>query len=83
MAKRKYKQKPLFWYCTQYDGANAAEMVAFCPECVYNADSGKLFFRDTIPVHATDWVLQDMGGIFSLMVDSQFNAFFSLDTGGP
>jgi plasmid maintenance system killer protein len=38
---------------------------------------------NTMVVTPTNWLLQDMSGVFSMMVDQQFNAFFSLDTGGP
>ena len=78
MARTKYKQMPLFWYCTQYDGTNQAEMVAFCPQCIY-AD-GRLAFMG-MTMSPTDWILEDQGGIFSMMVDSQFVAFFQLDHG--
>lgn len=78
MAKQKYKQKPLFWQCIQYDGTNAAELVAFCGQCAYV--DGKLLFND-IPVSPTNWILQDNAGVFTMMIDSQFVAFFQLE--GP
>jgi hypothetical protein len=80
MAKKKYKQKPLFWYCIQYDGTNVAEMTEFCPQCVYDTNVGKLLFMG-IPVEPTYWILEDQAGVFSMMIDEQFNAFFSLDLG--
>lgn len=82
MAKRKYKQKPQFWYCIQYNGSNPEEMVAFCPQCSYDSVENVLTFNG-LKVDPTNWILQDMGGIFTMMIDSQFTAFFSLDTGGP
>ena len=80
MAKQKYKQKPLFWNCIQYDGTNAAELVGFCPMCVYDEVQQKLLFMGMI-VEPTSWILQDNAGHFSMQIDSQFNAFFSLSTG--
>jgi hypothetical protein len=81
MAKKKYKQKPQFWYCLQYDGENPAEMVAFCPEgCKYDPEANVLTFN-LMTVEPTNWLLQDMAGVFSMMIDSQFKAFFQLDTG--
>jgi len=77
MAKKKYKQKPLFWYCIQYTGTNVAEMTEFCPLCVYDANVGQLLFNGII-VTPTNWLLQDNAGIFTMMIDSQFNAFFDL-----
>lgn len=83
MAKRKYKKKPEFWYAIQYDGTNAVEMVAFCPGLRYDDVSGQLWFNDIVVVVPTSWVLQDIAGVFSVMTDAAFTAFFSLDTGGP
>jgi hypothetical protein len=80
MAKKKYKQKPLFWYCIQYTGSNVAEMTEFCPQCVYDSTAEKLLFMG-MPVEPTNWILEDQAGVFSMMIDSQFVAFFSLDQG--
>jgi hypothetical protein len=78
MARAKYKQKPQFWYAVQYSGTNDAEMLAFCPQCAYDEEQQKLLFNLLI-VTPTNWVLEDMAGVFSMMIDSQFKAFFSLD----
>jgi hypothetical protein len=80
MAKHKYKQKPQFWYCTQYTGDNPEEMVAFCPQAQYDPGSGVLTFNG-LAVEPTNWILQDVGGVFTMMINAQFNAFFSLDQG--
>lgn len=80
MARTKYKQKPQFWWCVQYDGTNSVEMIAHCPQCVVDAKTGKLMFNG-IEVVPTNWILQDNGEQFSMMIDSQFNAFFELDHG--
>jgi hypothetical protein len=80
MARVKYKQKPQFWWCVQYSGTNSAEMIAHCPQCVVDPKTGKLMFNG-LEVVPTNWILQDNGGLFSMMIDSQFNAFFQLDTG--
>ena len=81
MAKKKYKQKPLFWYCIQYTGSNVEEMTAFCPQCVYDSGHQLLLFNG-IPVEPTYWILEDQAGVFSMMIDSQFIIFFDL-SGGP
>jgi hypothetical protein len=78
MARTRYKQKPLFWYCVQYTGSNAAEMVDFCPLCVLDGTGLKF---NMIPVDPTSWVLEDQGGGFSMMIHSQFVVFFQLDQG--
>lgn len=80
MAKTKYKQKPLFWHCIQYTGDNVAEMTEFCYLCVYDTNMEKLMF-DGVPVEPTYWILQDQSGRFSMEVNEQFVAFFSLDQG--
>jgi hypothetical protein len=80
MAKKKYKQKPLFWYCIQYDGTNVQEMTAFCPQCIYDSNQQKLFFMG-MTVDPTNWILQDNAGIFTMMINEQFVAFFQLDQG--
>jgi hypothetical protein len=77
MARNKYKQKPLFWNAIQYDGTNNVEMTAFCPQCVYDTNAGKLLFNGLV-VEPTYWILEDNGGIFSMMIDGQFVAFFDL-----
>jgi hypothetical protein len=77
------KKKPEFWYAIQYDGANAVEMVTFCPDLRYDEVSGELWFNDLVVVEPTSWMLQDIAGLFSVMTDAQFVAFFQLDTGGP
>ena len=82
MARTRYTQKPLFWYCIQYTGSNATEMVEFCPRCVYNAGDQKLYFN-LVLVEPMNWMLEDQAGGFSMMSDSQFNAFFQLSAGGP
>ena len=79
MAKKKYKKKPESWYCIQYTGTNVEEMTSFCPDLAYHTDTGKLMFGPIIVVDPTNWVLQDNAGIFSVMIDSQFNAFFELN----
>lgn len=78
MAKKKYKKKPEVYYAIQYDGTNNAEMTAFCSECVYDTNQGKLLFRGSITVNPTDWIMQDNAGMFTLMIDEQFNAYFDL-----
>ena len=77
MAKKKYKQKPLSWYCVQYTGSNVTEMTEFCPQCSYDSEQQRLLFNG-MPVEPTYWILEDNAGVFSMMIDSQFNAFFSL-----
>jgi len=84
MAKKKYKKKPEVYYALQYDGTNAAEMVAFCPQCRYDDANDKLYFAgDVVVVEPTSWVMYDNAMVFSVMGDEQFKAFFSLDAGGP
>jgi hypothetical protein len=56
-----------------------AEMTEFCPFLTYDTNQQKLFFYQITEVQPTSWVLQDNAGLFSVMVDQQFNAFFSLD----
>jgi hypothetical protein len=82
MAKHKYKKRPEFYYAIQYDGTNEAEIVQFCPECIYDAAQDKLFFyKSVVLMQPSEWVVQDNGGNFTMMTDEQFNAFFQLDTG--
>jgi hypothetical protein len=78
MARQKYKQKPLFWNCIQYDGSNAAEIVAFCNQC--SVSDGQLLFMGMI-VEPTNWILEDNAGRFSMQINSQFQVFFQLEPG--
>ena len=80
MPRAKYKQKPQFWYCCQYTGSNAAEVIEFCP--LVTQDGQKLMFAGVSEIAPTSWVTQDSSGRFSLMDDAQFIAFFQLDMGG-
>lgn len=82
MARTKYRQKPQFWMCTQYSGTNAAEMVAACPQCHYDAGTNTLTFNQ-MTVLPTMWILEDLAGIFTMMINEQFVAFFDLAPGGP
>ena len=79
MAKKKYKKKPESWFCIQWTGSNTTEMTEFCPECYYDTATGKLMFHQMV-VYPTMWILEDIAGLFSMMTDDQFNAFFSLST---
>jgi hypothetical protein len=75
---KKYKKKPEEYYALQYDGTNHADIIAFCPECIYDAESKKLIFQGVITVDPTSWVLQDIAGAFRIMTDSQFISYFAL-----
>jgi hypothetical protein len=84
MARQKYKKKPEVYYAVQYSGTNEAELVEFCPECVYDEARDKLLFHGGIEVvEPMMWVVHDNAMVYSLMSDEQFNAYFSLDTGPP
>ena len=80
MARTRYKQRPQFWYCIQYSGTNSAEIISHCPQCKVDPKTGKLLFNG-LEVMVGNWVLEDIGGLFSMMIDSQFQVFFSLDPG--
>lgn len=82
MARQIYKQKPLFWECVQYNGTNWQEMVSFCPECTYDNQTKVLLFNG-MTVDATNWVLKDNAGRFSMRTNDEFVAFFQLSGGGP
>jgi hypothetical protein len=80
MAKQKYKKKPEVYYAIQYDGTNNAEMTEFCPQCVYDTNQGKLIFNLMV-VDPTMWIMSDNAGIFTIMMNDQFIAYFDLDQG--
>lgn len=77
MAKKKYRKKAEVFYAMQYDGTNAAEMIEFCPQCIYDESEGKLSLN-TIVVDPGSWVMSDNAGIFTIMVNEQFIAYFDL-----
>lgn len=80
MAKVKYKKKPETYDCIQYDGSNTAEIIAFCPLCAVHTPTGTLMLNRAIIIDPTSWVMQDLGGNFSVMINAQFIAFFQLNT---
>jgi hypothetical protein len=81
MAKKKYKRKPESWYCIQYIGTNVEELTEFCPLVTYDTNTQQLMWMGLNPIDVTSWVMQDNAGIFTVMIDEQFNAYFDLDTG--
>ena len=84
MAREKYKKKPEVWYAVQYDGTNHAEVIEFCPDCVYDEETEKLTFAaGMIVVDPTAWVMEDAARVFRVMSNNDFIVFFELDHGPP
>ena len=77
MAKRKYKKKPESWYGLQYTGGNVGEMTGFCYLCIYDSGQEKLLFNG-MTVEPGNWILEDDAGIFTMMIDEQFNEHFTI-----
>lgn len=81
MARQRYKKKPEFWYCIQYNGTNATEMLEFCPLLSWDEGKQKLIWMGYDSVEPTYWVLEDNAGQFSKMSNEQFIEYFDLATG--
>jgi len=69
--------KPIARYrrrALQFDGANAADVIAF----VGGGDYAKVVGEDVIRV-----LIPKRGGPFNVVSDGEFNIVFEEDTGGP
>jgi hypothetical protein len=82
MPEKRYRKKPELWWGLQYIGTNVAEMQEFCSWLTYDEAEEKLIYANMIEVAPTSWILKDNAGEFSVMVESQFQAYFEETPGG-
>jgi hypothetical protein len=90
----RYRRRPYTWDALQYDGANAADVIAF----VGGGDYGKVVGDEVVlslrgadiqsqklEVLVGQWVLIPLrGGPFNVVSDGEFNMLFEEDTSsGP
>ena len=89
----RYRRRGYTWDALQFDGANAADVIAF----VGGSDYAKAVGQDIVlslqgadvqsqklEVYPGQWVLiPKRGGPFNVVSDGEFNIVFEEDTGGP